>query len=83
MNIPEQIRTIIHDLTGQIISDDRANLLNPHTGVNPVDLIYVIDRMETEFEMKLFPIFSRCDHTVLTIDKLSEIVGHSCTAKKI
>ena len=74
MEIDEQIRRIVHEVTGKMIHDREQHLLSDEAGIVPMDFLYVFSKLEMIYGKGIYVILKKNDYSVMTIRGLAKAI---------
>lgn len=71
----ETIRKIIFDITGMMVEDYEKNLFSKEIGIRAVDMVYIVAKIEKNFNTKLFQKFGEKKSDIMTIHRIYELIS--------
>lgn len=73
--IKNVIAQAICEVTGIKVTDEDRNLFNFEWNISPVDMIYIIDRIEENCRVDLAEVIANSSYRLLTIKNLANAIS--------
>lgn len=73
--IKNVIAQAIREVTGIKVTDENRNLFNFEWNISPVDMVYIIDRIEEDCKVDLAEIIANSGYRLLTIKNLVNAIS--------